>query len=129
MEEGLPEYPQPDPFELIGLVDAAYANDQKTRKSITGFVFQLAGGAIAYKSKLQPAVAVSSSECELYAAVHAAKVAKYLRTILHELDFTQQKPTMLYEDNQAVIKVVNNERPTSNLRHVDIQHFAIQEKQ
>ena len=127
LEEGLPEYPQPDPFELIGLVDAAYATDQKTRKSITGFVFQLAGGAIAYKSKLQPVVAVSSSECELYAAVHAAKVAKYLRTILHELDFTQQKPTMLYEDNQAVIKVVNQERPTSNLRHVDIQHFAIQE--
>jgi hypothetical protein len=127
LEDGLPDSPDPDPFELIGLVDAAYATDQKTRKSITGYVFQLAGGAIAYKSKLQPVVATSSTESELYAAVHAGKVAKYLRAILHQLDFPQEKPTYIYEDNQAVIKAVNNERPTSNLRHVDIQHFAIQE--
>lgn len=126
-EDDLPDYPDPDPYELIGLVDAAYANDPQTRKSITGFIFSLAGGSIAYKSKLQPVTATSSTESELYAAVHASKVAKYLRTVLLELGFAQKAPTTIYEDNQAVINAVNNERPTSNLRHVDIQHFAIQE--
>jgi hypothetical protein len=96
LEENLSEYPEPDPSELIGLVDAAYANDTKTRKSITGYIFSLAGGAIAYKSKLQPTVATSSTEGEFYAAIHASKVAKYLRSILDELGLNklEQPPCM-----------------------------------
>ncbi len=126
-DDSLPTFPEHGPFQLAALVDAAYANDLITRKSVTGLVFMLAGGAIAYKSKLQPIVAVSSTEAELYGAVHAAKLALYFRSILHELGYTQEDPTLMYEDNQAVINIVQNERPTSNLRHVDIQHFAIQQ--
>jgi hypothetical protein len=84
----------------------------------------LAGGAIAYKSKLQT---TSSTEAELYAAVSAAKIAKYLRSVLLELGLPQEEPTILHEDNQAVINIVNNSQPTSRTRHVAIQTFAIQE--
>jgi hypothetical protein len=93
------------------------------------FVFCLGGAAIAYKSKLQATMSTSSTEAELIAAVHAAKVAKYLRSILHELGFTQQGPTPLYEDNQAAIAMINECKPTPRSRHIDIQHFAIQEWQ
>ena len=87
----------------------------------------LAGGAIAYKSKLQTSVATSSTEAELYAAVTAAKMAMYLRSVLNELGFAQTEPTMLHEDNQAVINIVNHSQPTSRTRHVAVQTFAIQE--
>ena len=127
LDESLPPFPEHDAFELAGWVDAAHGNDLETRKSVTGFVFTLAGGAVAYRSKLQSIIATSSSEAELYASVTAAKTAKYLRMVLLELGFPQNGPTFLYEDNQAVINVVNNERPTSNLRHVEIQCFAIQQ--
>jgi hypothetical protein len=44
--------------------------------SVTGLSFCLAGGAIAFKSKLQLTVAISSTESEFIAAVLATKVAK-----------------------------------------------------
>jgi hypothetical protein len=48
-------------------------------RSVTGLLFCLAGGAIAFKSKLQPTIATNSIESEFIAAVLVAKIAKYLR--------------------------------------------------
>jgi hypothetical protein len=124
----LPSFPQPLlPTTLAGYVDAAHATDLTTRRSITGLVFMFCGGPIAYKSKVQSTVSTSSTEAEFIAAVHAAKIAKYLRSILHELNYTQPGPTVLYEDNEAAILMINASRPTPRARHIDIQHFAIQE--
>ncbi|KAI2496066.1 retrotransposon [Fragilaria crotonensis] len=124
----LPDFPQSQvATELTGYVDAAHATDLHTRRSITGLVFMFGGGPIAYKSKIQPTVSTSSTEAEFIAAVHAAKIAKYLRSILLELGYPQTSPTTLYEDNAAAILMVNAQRPTPRSRHIDIQHFAIQE--
>ena len=125
----LPSFPSSAPLQLVGYVDAAHATDLETRRSVTGFVFCLAGGAIAYKSKLQATVSTSSTEAEFIAAVHAAKVAKYLRSILKELGFPQDGPTVLHEDNQAAIAMINDSKPTPRSRHIDIQFFAIQQWQ
>ena len=129
IDASLPPFPTAGPLELVGYVDAAHATDLDTRRSVTGFAFCLAGGAIAYKSKLQATVSTSSTESEFLAAVHAAKVAKYLRSVLHELGFPQDGPTSLYEDNQAAIAMINGDKPSPRSRHVDIQYFAIQEWQ
>jgi hypothetical protein len=124
----LPSFPEPNhPTLLAGYVDAAHATDVITRRSITGLVFMFCGGPIAYKSKIQSTVSTSSTEAEFIAAVHAAKIAKYLRSILSELGYPQDRPTTLYEDNAAAILMINASRPTSRSRHIDIQHFAIQE--
>ena len=87
----------------------------------------LAGGAIVYKTKLQAAVSTSSTEAEFLAAVHAAKVAKYLRYVLTDLGFPPTGPTPLCEDNASTIKLINNRTPTERSRHIDIQLFAIQD--
>ncbi|KAI2508395.1 hypothetical protein MHU86_6069 [Fragilaria crotonensis] len=77
--------------------------------------------------KIQSTVSTSSTEAEFLAAVHAAKIAKYLRSILSELGYPQPGPTTLFEDNAAAILMVNASRPTPRARHIDIQHFALQE--
>ena len=124
----LPAFPQPQSStELAGYVDAAHATDLATRRSITGLVFMFGGGPLAYKSKIQSTVSTSSTEAEFLAAVHAAKIAKYLRSILLELGYPQLDPTTLFEDNAAAILMVNANRPTPRARHIDIQHFALQE--
>ena len=127
VDPSLPTFPVHDLLQLVGYLDAAHATDLKTRRSVSGYVFTLAGGAVAFKSKLQPTVATSSTEAEFIAAVSAAKVAKYLRFVLLELGFAQTQPTPLYVDNQAAIAMVNERKPTTRSRHIDIQHFAIQE--
>ena len=126
-DPSLPSFPSTKHLQLVGFVDAAHATDLKTRKSVTGVRFCLAGGAIAYKSKLQATVATSSTESEFIAAVDAAKTAKYLRSVLADLGFPQDGPTPLFEDNQAAIAMVNESKPTPRSRHIDMQHFAIQE--
>jgi hypothetical protein len=121
-------FPEPSqPTVLAGYVDAAHATDLITRRSTTGIVLMFCGGPLAYKSKIQSTVFTSSTEAEFLAAVDAAKIAKYLRSILAELGYPQHDPTCLYEDNAAAILMINASRPTPRSRHIDIQHFAMQE--
>jgi hypothetical protein len=87
----------------------------------------LAGAAVVFKSKQQDVVACSSTEAEFVAAVQLAKVVKYLRSILHQLAYTQTDPTPIFEDNQAAIALINSTKPTPRSRHIDIQYYAIQE--
>ena len=50
-----------------------------------------------------------------------------LNDILKELGFEQPGPTALYCDNQSAINMANARVPTERSRHVDVQHFAIQD--
>ncbi|KAG7338408.1 reverse transcriptase RNA-dependent DNA polymerase [Nitzschia inconspicua] len=84
-------------------------------------------GAIAYRSKTQTVTATSSTEAEFIAAVSAAKTAKYLRAVLHELSFPQLSPTPIHIDNVSAIQIINARKPTERSRHIDIQAFAIQD--
>jgi hypothetical protein len=111
----------------VGYVEAAHATDVRTRRSVTGFVFTFAGAAVAYKSKLQSICATSSTEAEFLAAVHSAKTAKYLRSVLCDLGFSPKGATSLHIDNQAAVAMINERKPTPRSRHIDIQHFAVQE--
>jgi hypothetical protein len=123
----LPSFPTHDLLHLVGYVNAAHATNIKTHCSISGMVFTLAGGAVTYKSKLQPTISTSSTEAEFITAVSAAKTAKYLCSILSDLGIPQPGPTPLYKDNQAAISMINDQHPTPHSRHANIQHFAIQE--
>ena len=65
---------------------------------------------------------------EFIAAVDTAakKIARYLRSMLTELEFPQLKPTRIYKDNASTINIVNARVPTERTRHIDIRFFAIQ---
>ena len=127
-DPNLPPFPiESDPFRLTGFVDAAHANDLRKRRSTTGYAFFLANGVIIYRCKTQPTTATSSTEAELIAGCSGGKVTRYLRFILHQIGFPQAKPTILYEDNEPVIKCANARKPTQRSRHIDIQYFALQE--
>jgi len=87
----------------------------------------MSGGCISYRCKTQSLTATSSTEAEFYAAVSAAKQARYLRAILKELGFQQQYPTPLYCDNESAIKMINARIPTERSRHILVQFFAVQD--
>jgi hypothetical protein len=78
IDPSLPLFPKIDLYQLVGYLDAAHATDLETQRSVTGYAFCYAGGAIAFKSKLQTTITTSSTEAEFVASVSAAKVTKYL---------------------------------------------------
>jgi hypothetical protein len=81
-----------------------------------------------YCSKTQTLTAGSSTESEFIAAVTAAKLARYLCTVLKQLGFHQTKPTVIFIDNLPALKIINdNTSPTDRTRHMDLRFFAIQD--
>jgi hypothetical protein len=89
--------------KLWGWVDADFAADLDTRRSHTGYILMLNGGAVSWKSTKQKGVSLSTAEAEWYAASEAGKEIVYLRSILNDFGFEQVSPTLLYEDSRAVI--------------------------
>jgi hypothetical protein len=117
--------PQHDPLNAHAYVDSDWATCTRTRRSMTGVTIKLAGGTIAYKTKLQPTVALSSTEAEFMAACDAGKMILFVRSIMWDLDIPQQAASILYEDNDAATAMANAQKPTTRTRHMDIRFFAL----
>ena len=115
-----------DPLaDIVAMVDSDWAGDSVHRKSVTGIVLKLAGGAILYKSKYQETVALSSTEAEFAAACEAGKSILYVRSILNEINISQDNATVLHIDNNGALLMGNAQQPTCRTKHVDIKKFAL----
>ena len=65
-------------LDIHGFVDADWARDLDQRRSTSGYVFSLFGGAVSWMSKRQSVVALSTTEAEYIAATHASMEAVWL---------------------------------------------------
>lgn len=111
-------------LSLQGYCDADYAGDIDSRRSTTGYVFIMHGGAISWSSRLQPTVAVSTAEAEYMAAAHAVKEALWLRTLMADFGRHVQTVSILC-DNQGAIKLLKHPIASIRSKHIDvIYHFA-----
>jgi len=50
-----------------------------------------------------------------------------MRAIIADLGHPPTGPTVMHCDNQSAINVINARVPTERSRHIDIQHFAMQD--
>ena len=110
--------------------DASYADDPDTRRSTQGFVAKLLGAAIAWFSQTQKCVTLSTTEAELCALSDAIKEVIYIRSALAQFGFPQTQPTIIWEDNAAVVATAGN--PGKNhgkLKHVATRVKHVQEHQ
>jgi hypothetical protein len=73
---------------ITGFTDSDWAGDIDSRKSTSGYVFLLYGGAISWKSTKQSVVATSSTEAEYIACSEAAKEALWIRRLHAEIKGT-----------------------------------------
>ena len=64
-------YKRPDHLEVIGYSNSDFFRCVDTKKSILGFVFLLARGAISWKSTIQSAVVASTMEVEFVESFEA----------------------------------------------------------
>ena len=65
-------------LEIRGFVDADWVGDLDQRRSTSGYVFSLFGGAVSWMSKRQSVVVLSTTEAEYIASTHARKESVWL---------------------------------------------------
>ena len=67
---------------------------------------------------MQSLVAQSTSKAETYAACEAVKRTTYVRCLANELGIKQIYPTIVHEDNDAVISFVDNYDKVRQTKHL-----------
>ena len=110
---------------LKGYTDSDWAGDTATRRSTSGYIFNIGSAPLSWSSKRQPTVALSSCEAEFFGQTQAAKEAIWLRELLKELspEDGHPKTVVLYGDNQGAIALSKDP-----LHHPRTKHVAIQLK-
>jgi len=113
-------------LKLVGFADANFATDIDSRKSVSGYVFLLNGGAITWLSKKQATVAKSTTEAEYVAMSQAASEAMWIRQFLKEIGF-ELSVTQLYGDNQGAIALTENPVYHFRTKHIDVSYHYVRE--
>lgn len=117
------------PGECVGYCDADWANDADTRHSITGSIFMFQGGPVAWQSKKQGSVALSTTEAEYIALSATCQEALWLRTLVSDLEPSMvASPTVILNDNKRAIELSRNSGYRPKMKHIDIRYHFIRER-
>ena len=112
---------------MYGYSDSDWAADRDDRKSIGAYIFLLASGPIAWSSRKQHVVSLSSTEAEYMSLSQAAAQATWIRSLLKEVGFGQEQGTILYGDNKGSVDIANNPIIGRGTKHIDVRSHYIRQ--
>ena len=113
----------------IGYTDSDFQSDKDSRKSTSGSIFTLGGGAVVWRSIKQSSIGDSTMEAEYIAACEVAKESVLLKQLYTDMEVVpnMEKPLVLYCDNSGA--VANSKEPRSHKRgkHIERKYHLIRE--
>ncbi|XP_070003247.1 secreted RxLR effector protein 161-like [Nicotiana sylvestris] len=117
-------------LEVVGYSNSDFAGCIDTRKSTFGYLFQLAEGAISYKSAKQSVIATSTMEAEFMACFEAKIHALWLRNFISGLGVidTITKLLKIYCDNSVAVFFSKNDKYSKGAKHMELKYFTVKEK-
>ena len=83
--------------------------------------------ALAWGSKKQKSIALSSCEAEIIALSEAAKDVVYLRKLVRGLGAPEPSPTPLATDSKSARDVSYNPEHHDRMKHVQRRHFFVRD--
>ena len=113
-------------IDLHDFVDSDWAGDLDRKRSTSGYVFILFGGAVSWMSKRQPTVALCTTEAEYMAVTHACKEAVWLQTLCTVIGF-ECSQVKIGCDSQSAICLEKNPMYHSRSKHIDVQYHFVRE--
>ena len=96
-------------------------------RSVTGFIVYLQGVPIAWKSKQQSHVSLSSSEAEYIAISNVVKEILFVKQILEDMKVKLQLPISVFYDNTGAIQMVRNNASEAGTRHINVRYHFVRE--
>ncbi|XP_031112055.1 secreted RxLR effector protein 161-like [Ipomoea triloba] len=115
-------FKQKDILDVVGYSDADFAGCVDTRRSTSGYVFIMAGGAISWKSVKQSLVTTYTMEAEFVSCFEATSAGVWLKNFISRLRIVDyiSKPLKVYCDNSAAFFLAKNDKSGSRSKHIDI---------
>ena len=110
---------------IEGFCDSDWAGCIDTRRSTSGFVWMMNGGAVSWRSKLQTIVALSSTEAEYVGATPAVQEILWLRDLLQELEVADDSPSVLNMDNRGAVYLTRGGGDSNKTKHINIRYHFI----
>lgn len=101
--------------------DADWANDPVDRRSVSGGIFKIFGCTVAWITRKQQVVSLSSTEAELAALCVAACHEQWLIRLLRDMGYDPEEPITFYEDNQSSMRIAEESKDFGRLKHVDVK--------
>ena len=123
-------YRRSDSLEIRGYSDADFAGDRDDRKSTSGYVFTLAGGAISWRSSKQSIVASSTMYAEFIAAYEATGQVIWLKKFIPDLKVADciDNPLKMYCDNQPAVFYTHNNKSSKTIKPIEIKYYVVKGK-
>jgi hypothetical protein len=113
--------------QLAGYTDADWAGNAADCRSTSGYAFSIGSAAIAWSSKKQPTVALSSTEVEYRGAAVATCEAIWLKRLLKDLHEVSD-PTVIYCDNLSSIQLAKNPVFHARTKHIQVHYHFDRER-
>ena len=124
-EAGKSDYP-------YGFADVAfsphYGDSNDDYRSFEGWLIKMAGCPVAWGARFQKLLALSSTEGEYFGLTTMAKTACHLTSLCSDLYIESDEPFLIYEDNQAAMKMAKNSFDTRRTMHLDRRAHFIREQ-
>ncbi|POM63412.1 Hypothetical protein PHPALM_21193 [Phytophthora palmivora] len=114
-------------LQLIAYADADLGNEKNDRRSITDYVLQLNGCTFACKSKKQPIMTDDTCSAEFVATSECSNMIVWTHKLCAELKLRRTRQTILYEDNQAAIKVIGEVSSNYKVKIVDLKFHKVRD--
>ncbi|XP_071713699.1 secreted RxLR effector protein 161-like [Rutidosis leptorrhynchoides] len=108
--------------------DASWAGEKGDRRSTSSFFTIVGGNLVAWKSKKQKVVSLSSAESEFRDIAKGVVEALWIRKLLTEIGFTRKEAIQILCDNEAAIAISENPIQHDRTKHVEIDRHFIREK-
>jgi hypothetical protein len=102
-------------------------SDWQVRCSTSGYAFFVANAVVAYLSKKQPTIAMSSAQAEIYAASLVGLEATFMIGFLHQLTEHDVAPVEISVDSKAAKDLSQDFVSNQRTRHFERRQLKVRE--
>ncbi|XP_057834885.2 secreted RxLR effector protein 161-like [Cryptomeria japonica] len=121
-------YPRNDNFTLMSYPDANWASCLDERKSTIGATFFLGDCLVAWKSKKQDSVSLSTIEEEYIGATSWCTQLPWMAQTLMDMGIIVDKPIPIFCDNTSTISLSKHSVMHSQMKNIAIKLLFLHEK-
>ena len=114
--------------KLVGYTDSSWCSDAEDRKSTAGYVFMLGGVPIAWNSRKEPVVELSSRKAEYITASLCACQATWMVNLVEEITWKDHGVITMKIDNMSVINLAKNLIAHGRSKHIEMRFHYLREQ-